>query len=146
MPTGAKLMAAICLAVLAFVLSQMIIPLLPETIQLGYFVPVNMAIGALTGWGVMGPRAGGGIKMGISNGLTGAIVLVLWGVFTQAVLEMLKHSLRKKYDGLGEAFIAVIEFGSEYILIMATVPIALTIVVGGVISGIITNRAKKNWP
>jgi len=40
----------------------------------------------------------------------------------------------------------VIEFGSEYILIMATVPIALTIVVGGVISGIITNRAKKNWP
>ena len=59
---------------------------------------------------------------------------------------MLKHSLRKKYDGLGEAFIAVIEFGSEYILIMATVPIALTIVVGGAVSGIITNRAKKNWP
>ncbi|WP_037227168.1 TrgA family protein [Roseobacter sp. GAI101] len=146
MPTGSKFMAALCLSVLAFVLSYMIIPLMPETTQFGYFVPINMALGALAGWTVMGPRAGGGIAKGISNGLTGAFVLILWGVFTQAMLEMLKRALRRQYDGLGEAFIAVVSFAGEYLLIMATVPIAVTVVVGGVLSGLLTNCAKKRWP
>lgn len=146
MPTAAKLMAAICLATLGFVLSQMIMPLMPERASFGYFVPTNMAIGAILGWAVMGTRAGGGLWMGISNGLTGAFLLVICGVVTQSALRMLNLSMQRRYDSLGDAFIAVLTIGAEYFMIMATGPIAIAVVVGGIISGTVTNYAEKKWP
>lgn len=146
MPTAARLMAAICLACMGFVLSEMIMPLMPDRASFGYFVPTNMALGALAGWVVMGPRAGGGPVMGIGNGLTGVFVLVLWGLAAQAVLRMLKLSMQRRYDGLGEAVLSVLSIGAEYFLIMATIPIAGVIVIGGIISGLATNYAEKKWP
>jgi len=146
MPTTARLMAAICLAFLGFILSQMIMPLMPDRASFGYFVPTNMALGALAGWVVMGPRAGGGFLMGISNGLTGAFVLLLWGLATQATLTMLKLSMQRRYDGLGEAVFAVLSIGADYFLIMSTVPIAIVVLVGASVSGLLTNYAKRKWP
>ncbi|HIF77757.1 MAG TPA: TrgA family protein, partial [Sulfitobacter sp.] len=52
MPTGARLMAAISLAVLAFILSGMVVPLMPESTDFGYFLPLNMMLGLLVGWRV----------------------------------------------------------------------------------------------
>ncbi len=146
MPTAARLMAAICLALLGFVLSEMIMPLMPERSSFGYFVPTNMALGALAGWVVMGPRAGGGFVMGLSNGLTGTFILLLWGLATQSTLTMLKLSMQRRYDGLGEAVLAVLSIGAEYFLIMATIPIAIVVLVGGAISGFVTNYAEQKWP
>lgn len=146
MPTAARLMAAICLALLGFVLSEMIMPLMPERSSFGYFVPTNMALGALAGWVVMGPRAGGGFVMGLSNGLTGTFILLLWGLATQSTLTMLKLSMQRRYDGLGEAVLAVLSIGAEYFLTMATIPIAIVVLVGGAISGFVTNYAEQNWP
>lgn len=145
MPTAARLMGAVCLAFLAYVLSRMIMPLMPDGTDFGYFVVTNVALGIVAGWVVMGSRAGGNIGTGISNGLTGAFVLVLWGLAAQAVLEMLHRSLQRRYDGLGEAFIAVLTLGAEYFLVMASVPIAITLVVGGALSGLLTNYAKSKW-
>jgi hypothetical protein len=139
-------MAAICLALLGFVLSEMIMPLMPERSSFGYFVPTNMALGALAGWVVMGPRAGGGFVMGLSNGLTGTFILLLWGLATQSTLTMLKLSMQRRYDGLGEAVLAVLSIGAEYFLTMATIPIAIVVLVGGAISGFVTNYAEQNWP
>lgn len=123
----------------------MIMPLMPDGTNFGYFIPTNMSLAALVGWVAMGPRAGGSVWAGISNGLTGAFILVLWGLATQAVLEMLYRSLQRRYDGLGEAFIATITFGAEFFLIMATVPISVTIVVGGIAAGLLTNAAANRW-
>ncbi len=103
MPTAAKLMAAFCLASLAFVVSQMIMPLMPERSEFGYFVPINMAVGALVGWVIMAPRSGHGMGAGITNGLTGAFMLVLWGLATHAVIRMLDLSMQRRYDGMGDS-------------------------------------------
>ena len=146
MPTAAKLMAAFCLASLAFVVSQMIMPLMPERSEFGYFVPINMAVGALVGWVIMAPRSGHGMGAGITNGLTGAFMLVLWGLATHAVIRMLDLSMQRRYDGMGEALLAVLTISAEYLLVMATVPIGIALSVGGIISGIATNYAERKWP
>ena len=54
MPTAARLTAAFCLALMGFALSRMIMALMPESTQLGYFIPTNIALGLAVGWRVMG--------------------------------------------------------------------------------------------
>tara|TARA_R110000822_G_scaffold44281_1_gene118948 strand:+ start:563 stop:1003 length:441 start_codon:yes stop_codon:yes gene_type:complete len=146
MPTAARLTAAMCLAVLAGILSKMIIPLMPENTQFCYFIPINVALGLLAGWTVMGPRASRGITAGINNGFTGVLILILWGLATHSVREMLKKALLRRYDGMGEALIASISIAAEYFMVIATLPIAITVIVGGALSGVITNLVNRRYP
>src|SRR6056297_2390291 len=99
MPTAARLMAAFCLAVVGYVISEMVKPLMPESTDFGYFVPLNITLGIFVGWIVMGRRAGRGTTSAINNGLTGVFVLMLWGVGVQAANEMVRLAMRNRYDG-----------------------------------------------
>ena len=145
MPTAAKLMAAVCLAVLAYVVGQMVKPLMPESTDFGYFDYVNVALGLLVGWFVMGRRAGKGTTAAINNGLTGTFVLMLWGVGVQAANEMVRLAMRNRYDGAFEAITATFQIAAEYALMIATVPIGVTLLVGAVVSGLLTESASNRW-
>lgn len=145
MPTGARLMAAILLAVLAFILSGMVVPLMPESTDFGYFLPLNIVLGLLVGWTVMGRRAGRGITAAINNGLAGVFVLILWAIFLQAANEMVRRALRNRYDDPFEAIVAIFQIGAEFGLMIATVPMAVALVVGAVISGLLTEFASNRW-
>jgi hypothetical protein len=146
MPTAARLTAAFCLALMGFALSRMIMPLMPESTQFGYFIPTNIALGLAVGWRVMGARAGGGVSEGITIGLTGAVVLVFWGLFIQAGREMIENAMIHLYVGVGEALVGMIGIGAEYFLIMATVPIIAVVLIGGAVSGVITNLIDSKFP
>tara|TARA_R110002012_G_scaffold311434_1_gene520941 strand:- start:1 stop:420 length:420 start_codon:yes stop_codon:yes gene_type:complete len=138
-------MAAISLAVLAFILSGMVVPLMPESTDFGYFLPLNIVLGLLVGWTVMGRRAGRGITAAINNGLAGVFVLILWAIFLQAANEMVRRALRNRYDHPFEAIVAIFQIGAEFGLIIATVPMAVALVVGAVISGLLTEFAYNRW-
>ena len=145
MPTGARLMAAISLAVLAFILSGMVVPLMPESTDFGYFLPLNMVLGLLVGWRVMGRRAGRDITAAINNGLAGVFVLMLWAIFLQAANEMVRLALRNRYDDPFEAIVAVFQIGAEFGVMIATLPIGVALVVGAVIAGLLTEFAYNRW-
>jgi len=147
MPSAARLMGAVCMAVLAFVLSGMVMPLMPESTDFGYFVPLNILLGLVIGWTVMGSRVGGDTTAAsINNGIAGAFVLLLWGIGLQACYEMFRLAMRNRYDDPFEALVAVFQIAAEYGLMIATVPIAIAIVVGAVISGLLTEFAHRRWP
>ena len=145
MPTGARLMAAISLAVLAFILSGMVVPLMPESTDFGYFLPLNILLGLVVGWRVMGKRAGRGIVAAINNGLAGVFVLMLWAIFLQAANEMVRLALRNRYDDPFEAIVAVFQIGAEFGVMIATLPIGVALVVGAVIAGLLTEFAYNRW-
>ena len=145
MPSAARLTGAICLAIVAYVISGMVIPLLPESTDFGIFVPLNVFLGLLAGWFVMGPRTGRGTTAAINTGLTGVFVLMLWGIGVQAVNEMVRLAMRNRYDGAFEALVAAFQIGAEYAVVVATVPIGVALVVGGVISGLVTEFIGKRW-
>ncbi len=145
MPTAARLVAAICLAIVAFIVSGMIMPLMPDSTDFGYFVPVNVMLGILAGWIIMGPRAGRGTTAAINNGLTGVLVLVLWGLGVQAGYEMFRLAMKFRYDGPMEAIVAIFRIGAEFGVMIATAPILTFLIVSAVISGLVVEFAGTRW-
>lgn len=144
MPTAAKLTAAICLAAVGYILSLMVMPLMPESTDFGYFVPLNAVLGLLVGWLVMGRRAGRGTTAAINNGLTGVFVLMLWGIGVQAINEMIRLAMRNRYDGPFEAMVAVFQISAEFAVIVITVPIVVVAVIASIISGLLVEFAHKH--
>lgn len=145
MPNAARLVAAVSLALLAFILSRLIMPLMPEGTGFGYFTHVNVFLGCLVGWIVVGKRAGRGTTSGINNGLTGVLALLFWGLFVQGVYEMMRQALRNRYDGPFEALLAIFEIAADYAMILITPAFIATLVIGGVLSGLATEFAWRRW-
>ena len=145
MPTAARLVAAICLAVVAVIISRMVMPLMPESTDFGYFTQVNILIGFLSGWVVMGKRAGRGTTAAINNGITGVVVMVFWGLFVHSTDEMVKLAMRNRYDGPFEAIIAVLYIGLDFAKMIFTGEVILTLLIGGVASGLATEYASRKW-
>lgn len=145
MPTSARLVAAVCLAIVAFFVSGLIMPLMPDRGDFGNFVPINIILGLLAGWFIMGPRVGRGTTAAINNGLTGVFVLVLWGIGVHACNEMVRLAMRNRYDGAVEALVAIFQIGAEYGVMIATVPIGLFLIVSSVIAGLITEFVGTRW-
>lgn len=138
MPTAARLIAAIVLAVVAWLVSDMIRPLKNDGFDFGWFNYVNAALGFAIGWRVIGSRAGRGYWAAGANGLTAGCVLVFWGLFLQGANLMLDKSMNRRYDGPAEAladtFAIMVDFG----LLIATPSIVIALVVGSISAGLLS--------
>lgn len=145
MPTAARLVAAILLSILGWILSDLIRPLMPEGTDFGWFNFVNAFTGCCVGWVVMGSRAGRGFVQGINNGLTGVAVLIIWGLAIHSSYEMFRLAMRNRYDGPMEAITAIFLIASEFGLMMATPTVLITAAIGALIIGPATDFAAKNW-
>jgi hypothetical protein len=145
MPDAAKLVAALCMAALGFVVSGLIMGLFDDEMNFGWFTQVNMALGAIVGWIVIGRRAGRGITSAINIGLTAPVVLVFWGLFIQSANEMTRNAMLNRYHDMFEATGAVFEIGAKWALIITTVPVWATLLIGGVIAGVASEYAWRTW-
>jgi hypothetical protein len=58
---------------------------------------------------------------------------------------MVRLAMRNRYDGPLEALTAIFEIGAEYALIIATVPIGVVLLIGAVVSGLLTEFAGNRW-
>ena len=145
MPTASRLVAAVCLIVLAFIVSGMIIENGEEGKDYGYFTLINMGLGAACGWGIMGKRAGRGWISGINNGLTGVASLIFWALFVQGCYEMFRLAMRNRYGGPFEAILAIFKIGIEYGKLLIYPEILIAFLVGAVVSGLATEQANRSW-
>lgn len=145
MPTAARLVAAMSLALLAFIASGLIMPLMPEGTGFGYFTHVNIAVGVLCGWLLMGKAAGKGFTAAINNGITGMVAMVFWALFVQGAYEMIRQAMRFRFDGPFEALMAILQIGFEYASTVLMPHVLLTLLVGGILAGFATEYASKRW-
>ncbi|GAA4217231.1 putative PurR-regulated permease PerM [Sagittula marina] len=145
MPTAAKLVAAICLAVVAWFASEAVKPLFPEGQDFGNFNYWNTAIGLLCGWVILGSRAGRGFSAGISNGATAVVSMTLVALFVYATDEMINRAFRRFYDDPFEAVVAIAEMALEFGVKIFDGQVVVTLLVGGILSGILTEIAAKRW-
>jgi cation transport ATPase len=145
MPDAARLVSALFLALIAFIVSGQIMPLMPEGTDFGYFTWINVALGLICGWVVMGKRAGRGVTAAINNGVTGVVSLVFWALFVQGAYEMFRLAMRNRYGGPFEALAAIFTIAVEYGLILLAPSILFTLLIGGVLAGFAADYAKKKW-
>lgn len=145
MPDAARLIAAICIGAIAYAVSLQVMSILPERSNFGAFVYVNAILGVVTGWTIMGKRAGRGITAAINNGLGGALMLVLWGLFIHASYQMFDRALDNWYNGFFDAIAAIFQFMAEYALLMLDPLLLFTLAAGGILAGLLTECAWRAW-
>lgn len=145
MPSASRLVAALCLAVVAFLVSSMIIANGEEGKSYGYFTVVNMALGVACGWKIMGKRTGKGWTAAVNNGLTGIASLVFWGLFVQGTYEMFRLAMRHRYDGPFEALTAIFKISVGYGEQLLAPEILWTLAIGALIAGLATEEASRRW-
>ncbi|MDC0013085.1 TrgA family protein [Octadecabacter sp.] len=138
MPTMERLVGAILFAGLAWYTSLLIIPLFPVGTNLGLFQEVNTFFGLIAGWTVAGPRAGLGYVAAFSYGLTALVAMVVMALFFNSSVVMVEQSLRKRYDGPGEAVTDVFQMFVDHAIMMATPEIIGTLLIGGIVGGLVT--------
>ncbi len=145
MPNAARLVAAACLALLAFIISGQVMGLMPEGTGFGYFTWVNVSLGVLVGWIVMGKRAGRGTTAAINNGLTGVVALLFWGLFVHGGYEMMRQALRNRFDSPFEAVLGIFRNGVDYAAVLLAPHVLAAVVLGGVLAGLATEHAWRRW-
>ena len=145
MPTAGKAAAAVLYAALIWYASQLIKPLFPEGADTGLFAEVNAAIALVLGWRIAGSRAGTGWNASISYGLTTVVAITFSALFLQCFAEMVRDSLKRRYDGPMEAIADVFEKMFGYFMMMATPEVLGTLLVGGIVAGLVTELVGRNY-
>lgn len=145
MPTAARLVAALCLALVALAVSLEVMPRMPESTDFGYFVPLNIALGLVCGWVVTGRHVRLGFFGALNNGIAGVAVLVFWGLVVQGGYEMFRLAMNRRYHGPLEAIYGIFELSVGYAQVLLAPEIIATLVIGGILSGLITELAGKMW-
>ncbi|KAA0916589.1 TrgA family protein [Aquicoccus porphyridii] len=145
MPTTARLIAAFCLMVVAWVVTEQVMAAMPPETQFGYFRLVNLVIAALCGWVVIGSRVGTDYVTSLSIGLTGVVAMVFWGLFVQAFNEMLRLALARRYDGPVEAVVDVFQLGIDFGANLVHLNILVTLFAGGVLTGVVVEFVNRRW-
>lgn len=143
MPTASRLLAALALAALAWLVSDLIKPLFDEDKDFGNFNLINLVLGLLIGWQFIGSRAGRGLSAAINNGFTGGVVLLFWGLLSHSSVKMIELSMRKRYDGWFEAVAAVFKIMAENAVLIATPAILGTLVMGSIASGVLAELVSE---
>ena len=146
MPTAPKLIAALLFGALAFFVSDLVKPLLPEGTQFGLFSLVNTLVGVLMGWRISGARAGLSIQTSLGFGLTTGVVTVFWCLFIWSGYVMIQASMRMRYDGPLQALQDMGVLMIEYAQTIATVPILGSILVGSLFFGWLTEQVSRRYP
>ncbi|MGI1661442.1 TrgA family protein [Palleronia sp. KMU-117] len=145
MPTAAKLIGAIVFAALAWFVSDLIKPLLPEGSQVGLMSPVNAFFGLIMGWRIMGRGAGNGYVSSWGYGLTTLAAIVFWCLLLWSGYEMTRRAMRLYYDGPMEALQEMAVLMAEYARIAIDPQVIGAAVIGALLGAMLTEFFSKRW-
>ncbi|MEL6207135.1 MAG: TrgA family protein [Pseudomonadota bacterium] len=146
MPTAARLFAAAGFATMAFFATELYKPLLPEGTQMDMFTPVNVIVGALCGWLVMGRLAGTGYYAAAGSGVRTSAVMLFYVLFIWSFWEMFQRSIDLYYDGPVDALQQMMELGAEYFLLGLQDPqVPITVLIGGILAAFFSEWASQQW-
>ncbi len=145
MLTMGRLVAAVLFAGLAWYASQLIIPRFPEGFAPGRFAEVNALIAMPVAWKIAGSRAGDGWAASLSYGLTTTVAMVVTCLFLQSFGEMIRQSLKDRYDGPISAVTDVFEMMVEFGQLMIEPTIIGVLVGGGIIAGLLVEITGRNF-
>lgn len=150
MLTMPKLIAAVIVALIAWIVTgQVKVEMLEVhgSYNFGWFVPLAVLMGFLSGWVVLGSRANGRLGFGIATsvGITAVAVAVFWVVLLVTGNEMLRLAVARRYGGPVEALQAMVPIGADYGQYLLRAHIIVTLLVGGMAAGLIADWSARRW-
>ncbi|RRH77376.1 TrgA family protein [Falsigemmobacter faecalis] len=145
MPTAARLFAALAFMAVGFFAAETYRLGLPPRPAWGSYSLVAALLGSLLGWSVMGRLTGRGMPQAMAGGLRTSFLLAVSGLFLFSVMEMGKRSLLKRYDGVLDALLGVVDLFFHHAAgIFQPQPI-LVLILGGVLGGALAEWSGRRW-
>jgi hypothetical protein len=148
MPTAGKLVAAILFFLVGYQAARFTLTeTFPEAMHGNTIFPITIGlIGVWQGWMVSGTRAGQGLRLSVGNGMRCAAQIAFFGLLLYALRTMFQRAANLRYDAPWEAVIATFELFIEYFLQTLESPLIWgTLLVGGLIAGLLTEAAGRLW-
>jgi hypothetical protein len=146
MPTAGRLAGAIAFAAFGWYFATALVPYFENGHAPSYWITMGVCIGVLVGWVVVGKRTGYGYASGIGNGFTGVFAFLFWMIFNVCVVDMLKKSLRRLYDGPMEALTDVFQLMLEFVVEFAQPEVGLIVFLGAVATGLFAEFFALRFP
>ncbi len=148
MPTGPKLVGALCLVLLAAIVAELTKQsiLAERSMNFGYFTLVSALVGGVIGWRFLGGmRPEPGLAPTIAHGFSAVILMLLLGLFVFGCYDMLMNALDRHYRDVAEALRGIIDFAIEYTPFLMRYDIIVVLFGGAVLSGLLTGLARRHW-
>jgi hypothetical protein len=145
MPTGAKLVGAVCFAVVGFVTAAYYATNMPDATAAGPIREAAALVGAIIGWTVMGPTVGKGYVEAAGSGVKTAVILVVVALFLLALSEMLGNSVKLRYDTALDAILDVFQTMAQRAWGLLSLSVWGAVVIGGIVGGLLTENAGRRW-
>jgi hypothetical protein len=145
MPTSAKLVAALALALTAAVAAFVFLKT-HQDIPLGLkFVGTNAVVGFFAGWYSLGKNPGNGNLDGAMSGIR-SLAFLLMGSGMVFAFHFISRNLQLfKSKDLTSMPLSWIEKSFENVVMALTTEVAITLVIGGIMSGIASYQASTRW-
>lgn len=145
LPTAAKLVAGIGLALTGFFTASAILPYLPAGTRGQGAGLMSMSFGWLIGWRVIG-RAPQATMAGAARvGLRAALWLALTVLLYLGALQMMARMLRGRYHAVTEALTDILGQGVVLGGAAFQLDVIVTLFLGGVLSAILSAWAARRW-
>ena len=145
MPTGGKLIAALAFAALAYFVTDLVKPLLPEGTQVGKFSEINALVGLVMGWTIMGKGAGKSMRQSLGYWLTTLVATVFWCLVVWSGYAMLQNSMKLRYDGPVEALQDMAQLAIDYARLAAVKAVIWPAVIGAIFMAWLTDFFARRW-
>lgn len=140
-----RVVALVVFAALAWFVSELVKLELPEGMNPGRLSEINAAIAGIVAWRIAGPRQRIGYSAAIGNGFTAMVGAVLTCLFFQSGNEMIRTSMRGRYDGPMDALVEMAKIYGEMALYLANPAILITLVLGSCLCGYIIEWTSRRW-
>ncbi|NRB00739.1 MAG: TrgA family protein [Rhodobacteraceae bacterium] len=145
MPTAAKIVGAVLFAALAYFVTDLMKPTLPEGTQVGLFSPINAFFGFIMGWRLIGARAGNGLYAAFGSGLTAAAATFFWCLLFWGGHQMLDKSIKLRYSDPTEALTDMASMMMEDAVTVSNLETLGALIVGSFLVAWLTEGASRRW-
>lgn len=146
MPTFGRLIAALTLALVAYLVTNEIRAILPDSIPARQLLPVSIVLALGLGWHTLGRRLGHGLTNAVTAGLTAGGVLTFWALFLFSGGKVWKLSFRKVYGDPWDALKGVLDEFLEYGSLLLDMRVILVLVIGSALAGLVSELVNRKLP
>ncbi len=146
MPTAAKLVSAIYMAIAGVVVMMVVLSVYPgASYEANRLVALAGIVGLLVGWRGLGTKIRFEERTATALGIRSGVSAYLWVVFVLGLNEMLEGMLRNRYFEPIDAILTVPAEMLEYIRLSIHPMIIGSVLVLSAIGGIIAKRTGNRW-
>ena len=146
MPTAGRLAGGVIFGLFGWYFAGLATPYFPEGRPPEWFIPTAALVSLFIGWKLCGKRAGRGYNPAIGVGLTAGATIAFALLFILSIVQMVKNSMRLRYDGPTEAVMDTFSLMLENAQDFYSAELILTLAIGGIVCAWITEFFGQRYP